>query len=82
MINFDSTQPYSWTLASFGTLNGTFSPDLVQVDTAGFANDFTGGGFSVARDGDNLVLNYIPEPGMIGLLAAGALLLRARRRRV
>lgn len=82
VINFDSTQPYSWTLASFGTLNGTFSPDLVQVDTAGFANDFTGGGFSVARDGDNLVLNYIPEPGMIGLLAAGALLLRARRRRV
>jgi len=79
--NFEPALGYSWKFVTFGTLEGDFSGDLFAVDASGFTNDIGSGTFSVTQQGDALYLTYIPEPGSLGLLALGALVLAARRRR-
>jgi hypothetical protein len=72
MLNFDSSKPYSWTIATAtGTIND-FSPDKFIVDTSTFANTL-GGTFNVQQG--SIVLNYspttdtVPEPSTYILLS-------------
>ncbi len=64
--NFDNTQPHSWTLAqTTGGIVGFNAANFSVVTTAangtgGFANVLNGGHFTIARVGNNLVLQYYP----------------------
>jgi autotransporter-associated beta strand protein len=60
LTGFDKTISNSWAIASAagGVLN--FAPVKFTVNTALFSNDFSGGNFSVALQGNSLVLNYQP----------------------
>lgn len=81
---FDELSNYSWEIASFGTITGTFSSDMINVDTSGFQNTFSGT-FAVNQSGNTLTLDYIavPEPSTYALLIsamAGALVWFRRRK--
>lgn len=81
--NFNSALDQSWLI--LGTTAGIsgFNSSSFIVNTAGFANPFTGQ-FGVSVSGNNLLLNYtttIPEPSIGALAGAGLLLLAAFRRR-
>ena len=81
-LNFDPSQPSSFTMISAeGGIQG-FDPALFFVDTSGFQNDLTGGSFSVVEAGNDLLLTFspVPEPSTtVLLLAASSLALRRRR---
>jgi len=89
-FTFNSSQSYSWTLLSAGTLtmSGGFNPLAFAVDSSTyFSNATNGGQFSVTDPGNSLVLNFtpVPEPStwmlmISGLCAAGAAVRRRRRR--
>ena len=64
---FNRTQSYTWILATAaGGFVGNFDASFFDVKTAasngaeGFANDFSGGSFRVAQEGNSLVLIYSP----------------------
>jgi len=82
--NFDETSDYSWEIASFSTIVGTYTSDLINVDTSGFLEPFTGT-FAVNQSGNSLVLDYtaVPEPSTFALLFAGCIgaLVMFRRRK-
>ena len=65
---------YLWTLAVAGGGIANFNPAKFSVDTAGFSNAFTGT-FSVATNGNSLVLAYTPAlaPLVSPVLAGGSL---------
>jgi autotransporter-associated beta strand protein len=65
ITGFNTTASNSWTLAtaSGGVLN--FDSAKFSVDASAFSNDFTGGSFLVATQGNSLVLNYLPPPVVI-----------------
>lgn len=82
--NFDEFTTYSWEIASFGSIVGTFTSDLIDVDTTAFQDPFTGT-FAVNQSGNSLFLDYtpVPEPSTYALLfasAIGALVMYRRRR--
>jgi len=62
--NFDSTQDYTWTIATAASGITNFSADKFVIRTSatngtgGFANAFGGGTFSVAQSGNNLNLVF------------------------
>lgn len=60
LFGFDKTASNSWVIASAsgGVLN--FAPVKFAVNPAYFSNDFSGGSFSVALQGNSLVVNYQP----------------------
>jgi fibronectin-binding autotransporter adhesin len=60
LFGFDKTMSYSWIIASAsdGVLN--FAPAKLSVNTASFSNDFSGGSFGVALQGNSIVVNYQP----------------------
>jgi autotransporter-associated beta strand protein len=78
--HFDSSMVYHWTLIHSGALAG-FSADKFAIDVSGFLNSTGGGSFSISQSGSDLMLNFqpVPEPGMVGILGIGALMLRRRR---
>jgi len=85
--NFDDTTDYSFTFLTTGTGITGFSADKFQLDTSGFQNPFSGS-WSVAQDGNALVLNYtaagggaIPEPSTYAALMGAAMLAFAWRRK-
>lgn len=83
--NFDDNTDYSWEIASFSTITGVYTSDLISVDTTDFQNAFTGT-FAVNQSGNSLFLDYtaVPEPGTYALLIsamAGALVMIRRRRK-
>jgi autotransporter-associated beta strand protein len=55
--DFNPGQSYSWTIATAIGSILNFTPGNIVVDTAGFSNSFSGT-FSVAQQGNQLVLNY------------------------
>jgi hypothetical protein len=59
--DFNPGHDYSWTIATAagGILN--FTPGDITVDTTGFGNTFSGT-FTVAQQGNQLVLNYTAPP--------------------
>jgi fibronectin-binding autotransporter adhesin len=85
--SFDTTQSYSFVLASSTGISG-FDANAVTLDLTGFQNQYTGT-WAVTTSGNNLLLNYtggaaIPEPATSALvvgLAACALALRRRKAR-
>ena len=85
--NFDDTTDYSFTFLTTATGITGFSADKFQLDTSGFQNPFRGS-WSVAQDGNALVLNYtaaggsaIPEPSTCAALMGAAMLVFAWRRK-
>ena len=64
--NFSSNSQYSWTLASAAGGVTNFAADKFQVNTAstngtaGFANSFGSGQFSIANAGNDLNLDFSP----------------------
>jgi fibronectin-binding autotransporter adhesin len=73
--HFDNTQSYSWVIASAaGGITG-FAPDAFVVATNGFQNNLGSSVFSVAVQGNNLVLkfgsNVVPQPTIYPLTGAG-----------
>jgi fibronectin-binding autotransporter adhesin len=79
---FDEANNYSWKIAEFGSLTGSFSSSLFTIDASGFQNPYTGL-FSVSQSGNELYLNYsaIPEPSTYAMLLGGLGLLAFLRRR-
>jgi autotransporter-associated beta strand protein len=82
---FNSSQPYSWTILSAGSIP-VFNPTDFMISTTGFQNSLGGGGFAVGQSGNTLTLDFtpVPEPStwmlmLTGLAAAGAALRRRRR---
>jgi len=82
-----ATDNQSWWIASFGSLTGTFDPNLFNVNTSGFTNNNSmapGSSFSVVNVGNDLYLSYaVPEPAAWILAAFGlttAVVFRRRRR--
>lgn len=73
LAGFSSTSNRTWTIATTtgGVLN--FTTEDLAVDVTSFANDLAGGTFSVAVEGNNLVLKFAPyipppPPGFTGLV--------------
>jgi len=87
MPGFDGQQAYDWTfITATGGISG-FSPDQFLIETAQFANAFTGS-FSVVQQGNSLALSYapVPEPStyamtLAGLACSGYTMFRRRRLR-
>ena len=81
---WDPNQIHLWTIATAdGGIVG-FDPSKIRLDAKNFkANNAnaTHGGFSVYQSGNSIMLQYVPEPGTLGLLALGTLALLGRRRR-
>ena len=61
--NFNTASSFSWTLASYTNLTGTFDASLFNINTAatngtaGFANSFAGN-FAIVNSNNSLVLTY------------------------
>ena len=88
MPAFNGQQAYDWTfITATGGITG-FSPDQFLIQTAQFANAFTGS-FSVVQQGNSLAISYSPssvpeiDPNSLGsvlALVVGSLGLLERRR--
>jgi autotransporter-associated beta strand protein/T5SS/PEP-CTERM-associated repeat protein len=86
VINFNSTQNYSYTIATTTSGITGFSPSAFTLNTAGFTNALNGGTWSLAQSGNNLNLHFtasaIPEPSTYAaIFGAAALALAAYRRK-
>jgi len=80
--DFDDLSDYSWRIASAsGGITG-FDPAILDLDTSGFANTFSGD-FSLRQTGNDIFIDFaaIPEPGTFALFGLGLLSLLGRRRR-
>ena len=87
LADFNDSLNYSWTFATASSITnpiGGFDSSLFSVNTAGFANSFTGS-FQVREVGNTLSLNYVPvpEPGacVVAFAALGMLILTRRGHR-
>jgi hypothetical protein len=88
MPGFDGQQAYDWTfITATGGISG-FSPSQFLIDSAQFANAFTGS-FSVVQQGNSLAISYSPSAvpeidlnslGSVLALVVGSLGLLERRR--
>jgi autotransporter-associated beta strand protein len=67
--DFSNASVYQWTLATFATMSGVFSPNLFTVDTTNFTNPLLPTStFSVSQAGNSLFLNYAPVPEPVHIL--------------
>ncbi len=83
-LNFNSSNSYSWTLVSAGSITG-FNANAFSFDLTSFTNPTGIGAFYVSQNGSDLVLNFtpVPEPSTWAMMASGlcALAAAVRRRR-
>ncbi len=83
LTDFNSSLPYSFTLATAaGGITG-FASNEFSVDSSAFGNNLRGGTFSVAQQGNSLVVNFdpVPEPSTSVMLLTSLGLLGLRRAR-
>jgi autotransporter-associated beta strand protein len=67
--DFSNSSVYQWTLATFATMSGVFSPNLFTVDTTNFTNPLLPtSSFTVSQAGNSLFLNYAPVPEPVHIL--------------
>ena len=78
----DGIVDYSFIIASFDSLNGTFDANLFTLDASGFSNA-PSWDWAIALSGTDLVLEAyaVPEPSSTALIALGGLALAFRRRK-
>jgi hypothetical protein len=79
---FDSTQAWTFTLATAaGGITG-FTPDQFAIDSSGFGYALNGGTFAVSQSGNDLLLQFapVPEPSTWAMMLAGTGLLVMLRR--
>jgi fibronectin-binding autotransporter adhesin len=78
--DFNPFSNYSWTIATAGGGVNGFDTSVLNINTSGFQNSFSGT-FNLAMVGNDLNLTYtaVPEPSSL-LLAAGAAAAWWRRR--
>jgi autotransporter-associated beta strand protein len=62
LATFSKFANYTWTIATVSGGVSNFATNVFALDTSAFGNDFTGGAFSLARAGNNLLLNYTAAP--------------------
>jgi autotransporter-associated beta strand protein len=81
--DFNSANPYSWTIASATGGISNFNSTDFSIDASGFQNSLGIGSFFVTENGSNLMMNFtpVPEPSTYGLMAAGLVVLLWRRRK-
>ncbi|MEO6846906.1 MAG: autotransporter-associated beta strand repeat-containing protein [Chthoniobacterales bacterium] len=81
--NFDTTQNYTWTIASASTAISGFDVHSFFLDTSDFSNALDGGHFGIATNGSNLNLTFtaatVPEPATWLLFGLGGMMLVAMR---
>lgn len=87
-LNFDNTNyNQTWTLISTTSGITGFNPSNFQINvfaangTAGFSNDLGSGQFILGVNGNDLQLQFVPEPSSCLLLGVGLYSLFFRRRR-
>ncbi|MES2738858.1 MAG: autotransporter-associated beta strand repeat-containing protein [Verrucomicrobiota bacterium] len=85
--NFDLAQNYSWVLTTASSGVTGFSADKFAIDTSGFLNFPSNGGFTVSQIGNDVLLRFaiVPEPSramLLGCALSGLTLLRLRGRRL
>ncbi len=80
--DFNDATDYQWLIAEASGDVGGFNPAEFAINTTGFANNFDGGQFGVAQEGNQVYLTFtVPEPSTIVLLGVGVLGLLAGARR-
>ena len=85
VINFSSTQNYSYTIATASSGITGFDASVFTLNTASFSNTLDGGTWSLAANGNNLNLNFtasaIPEPSTYAAIFGAAVLAFAAYRK-
>jgi len=84
VANWDKTKQYEWVIATAGGGITGFNADAFDVQWTKFASNnavASGAKFVVRRDGDNVVVGYVPEPATLALLGLGSLGLLFNRKR-
>ncbi len=81
VTGWNPASSYSWTIATASAVHG-FNANAILIKTDKFTDNNAVGpnSFSVTQSGGSIILNYVPEPGTLGLLAIGALALLGHRR--
>lgn len=69
LTNFNKFANYTWTIATTSGGVSNFATSKFASDTSTFSNDFSGGVFSLAVAGNNLVLNYTAAPPVFNAIA-------------
>jgi autotransporter-associated beta strand protein len=62
--SFNKFRNYTWTIATASGGVQNFATNSFALDTSSFSNDFSGGAFSLAVAGNNLVVNYKAAPSV------------------
>jgi len=57
-LNFDANVSTNWVIANYGTLTGTFSTNLFNINSSGFSNSLSGGTFGIGTNASGLILSY------------------------
>jgi hypothetical protein len=72
--DFNNGTGYNWTLATYAGGITNFSADKFTINTDDFANGLGNGTFTIGKNGNSLVISFVPVPEpplLLGMAAAG-----------